>query len=371
MAALVYIVPILCCLVLRLGLGYTGDWTAYLWVFLAGEGTVGAIHWILLKTQCLKTEYLGSMVTGIYYEEPWTELVEEQETRTDSRGRSYTVTRIRKRHHPESFYFVTSRNSSVSCGPEFFAQVRSIWSLPRREDCWTGRRIRGGARYGHHYSFSDFDESGRNNPDNWVPVTEPHLYTNKVVHSNSIFKYEKISSERAGGLGLYDYPEIAGYDASCILSHDIPVEPATDSLFRKFNAVYAPEVQMRLYILLFNASQGIGISELQRAYWQGGNKNEFVVCIGMSSDGKVKWARTFSWADEQTVEVEASRWLMDHPSLVWEEFHAWLVEHTAGWKRKEFKDFKYIRISLPAWKIALMFVLAVLESVLAIYWTVG
>lgn len=144
MAGLVYIIPIVCCLVLRFGFGYIGEWSTYLWVFLAGEATVVLIHWILLKTQCLKTEYLGSIITGIYYEEPWTELVERHETKTDSKGRTYTVKRIEERHHSESYYFITSRGSSIGCSFWFFDDVRKLWRLPRSNDRWTGREIKGG-----------------------------------------------------------------------------------------------------------------------------------------------------------------------------------------------------------------------------------
>ncbi len=36
-------------------------------------------------------------------------------------------------------------------------------------------------------------------------------------------------------------------------------------------------------------------------YWEGGNKNDFVVCFG-SKNNKVTWCYPFSWADSQKSE---------------------------------------------------------------------
>ena len=124
---------------------------------------------------------------------------------------------------------------------------------------------------------------------------------------------------------------------------------------------------MRLYILLFDADKGVGISEQQRAYWQGGNKNEFVVCIGLNSNEKIEWARTFSWTDEQIKEVETSQWLMHQHNLDWIAFHDWLKFHLKDWKRKEFKDFDYINITLPMWQLFAIISISVAENALAIY----
>ena len=367
MIAFAYIIPIISCLLLHLEFDYDGAWTTYLWIILFGEGTVGLLHWLFYCFHTSKTEYLGAMVTDIYHEESWTELVEVKETKTDNRGNSYTVTRIEENYHKEKYYFHTTRGTKFNTDYDFYSYVRDLWRLPRTNLRWTGSHIKGGVRYGTAYEMSDFDCFERENPKNWVPITESNSYTNKVQASNSIFKFEKITDKEASELGLLKYPAIYSHDAPCVLSNDIHVTPQVDELFRKFNARFAPEYQMRLYILLFDTSKGVAISELQRAYWQGGNKNEFVVCIGMSTQGMVKWARAFSWADEQSKEIETAQWLMQHPKIDWSEFYTWLRWNLRDWKRKEFKDFDYINITLPLWQVISIYVLSVAESALALY----
>ena len=324
MIAFAYVIPLIACILLRFEFGYDEKWSTFMWIILFGESTVGLGHWFFFRIHTSRTEYLGSMVSDINYEESWTELIEVQETRTDNKGNTYAVTKIKERYHKEQYYFHTTLGTKFSTDYGFYSYVRDIWKLPYTRLSWSGNKIKGGIRYGTRYKLSDFDGNERENPKNWISITESHYYTNKIQASNSIFKFETITKQEAYEIGLIDYPAIYSYDAPCVLSNEISISHDVDELFRKFNARYAPEFQMRLYILLFEASKGIGISELQRSYWQGGNKNEFVICIGMNPHYVVEWARAFSWADEQTKEVETAQWLMQHPNINWTELYDWL-----------------------------------------------
>ncbi|MDE7457920.1 MAG: hypothetical protein K2M77_03535 [Muribaculaceae bacterium] len=367
MIAFAYIVPLLSCLILRLYFEYDGAASAFFWIFIIGESLVALFHWMFYHNYISCTEYLGALLTDIVHENSWTELIEVTETRKDRNGKSYTVTRIEEKFHPEKYYFHTTRGSEIETDYSFFSYVRNQWRLSGAQLRWKGKRIKGGVRYGLQFEMSEFEPSERENPKNWIPITERGSYTNKIRTSNSIFKFERIGKSEADRIGLINYPQINRYDSPCVLSRNVIVPLYVDELFRKFNARYAPEIQMRLYILLFESSKGIGISELQRAYWQGGNKNEFIICIGVDSLNEVIWARAFSWTDEQTKEIETAQWLMQHPALDWHEFHDWLRYHLIDWNRKEFKDFDYIQVSLPLWQILTIIFLSIAENALAIW----
>lgn len=369
MIAFVYLIPVIACLLLHLEFDYDGKWTTYLWMMFFGELTAGLLHYVALSIHSSSEEFLGSIVSSIHHEDEWVELIKTQETRRDSNGNSYTVTKIEEKRHPEKYYFFNTRGSRIKTHFNFFNYVASVWNLSPNYDSWTSNNIKGGIRYGRHYTMKDFNEEQHENPHNWIPVTETNSYTNKVRCSNSVFKFEKIDKTRATELGLIDYPTINGYDAPCILSKEFKVSKEADDLFRKFNGAYAPTLQMRLYILLFKEEQGISISELQKAYWQGGNKNEFVICIGLKGNNQVGWARAFSWADEQIKEVEVAQWLTEHPTLDFESLHKFLISHLGGWKRKEFKDFDYINVTLPLWWLIVVFALSIGENALALYIT--
>lgn len=366
MIAFAYLVPAVACLALHFLLGYEGKWTSYLIILGTGELTVGLLHYLFMRRLTYATEYLGSIITSIHYEEPWTELVRRTRTYTDKNGKTHTTTYIEHRYHPEQHYFFTTTGSRFDTDDEYFAEVRSIWSVEPRFDQWRGSQIRGGVRYGHHYSFEDLPIPQTENPNNWIPVTETHRYKNKIHNSNSIFRFQEIGEHLKEKYGLFDYPHITGYDAPCILSRFHTVPTSADVMFRRFNGRFAPEAQMRLYILLFDAALGPGTSEIQRAYWHGGNKNEFTMCLGLDEAGKIVWARTFSWADEQTLERETDMWLMQHPVLDWESFYNWLRLNIHRWNRKQFKDFDYLYVALPLRYFLIILFLTIAESVVAI-----
>lgn len=361
-----YIVPVLACLLLHFGLGYRGEWQTYMWVFVCGEATVGLLHWAFYRQRTSATEYLGSMVCSVHYEEDWVELVTRIETRTDSRGRSYTVRKVDRIYHPEKYYYYTNIGSCYDTNSDFYSYIGELWGLPSRRDKWMGHDIEYGVRFGSHYTIEDFENGEAEDPYYCVPVTEAHRYKNKIRHSNSIFKYEKIDKERACDMGLIEYPPVDELDTPCILSDDYDVPAEAQEMFQKFNVLHAACCEMRLWVLLYRADRGVGVSEYQRAFWQGGHKNEFVVCIGVGTDGGVDWARVFSWADDQTKEVETARWLMDNPQFEWLEFYNWLSGHIVGWRRKEFCDFDYINVSLPLWQCLMISAVSVVENALVI-----
>lgn len=367
MIALVYLIPALACLFLHFGFHYEGNWSAYAWIIGCGEATVGLLHWAFYRSFTSCREFLGSRVASIHYEAPWTEIVVRYETKTDSKGRTQTVRRVSYVYHPEQYYFYTTIGSSFGMSGSFFCQIRDLWRVSMHRDRWTGSNIRGGVRTGYHYNFFDLEPLRYSDIRYWVPVTESHSYKNKIRCSNSIFKFEKISKERAIELGLIDYPVISGFDAPAVLSKDYGVPYYADDLFRKFNAGVAPRSQMRLYVLLFDRQKGIEISELQRAYWQGGNKNEFVICIGLDALGEVYWARAFSWADEQQLEVEIAQELVNRKILDWNFLYQWLESNINRWKRKEFKDFNYINVSLRLKHLLWILFLSLTENALMLW----
>ena len=226
-------------------------------------------------------------------------------------------------------------------------------------------------RYGHHFYYAEARESESDPTEKLFTITETHSYTNKIRNSNSIYRFEKITGEEADRLGLIDYPEINNFDAPTVLSRHFNIAPNTERAFRVFNSIFAPKVEMHLFILLFDASTAsVNIVDKQRSFWHGGNKNEFVVCIGLKGE-EVEWARAFSWADEPVLEVKTVDWFRRNPRKELIDFLSWLKENYTVWKRKEFSDFNYIRVSLAMWQVLIVMISAVAGSLLSVYLELG
>lgn len=108
-----------------------------------------------------------------------------------------------------------------------------------------------GVRFYQTYEYGDLlgelptDNPFENNTvyRTMIPVTEEHSYVNKIKNSNSIFRFENISRDRATELGLWDYPDDYGMDMSPILGLD--VEGAINEQFRLFNAYYGALHEIR------------------------------------------------------------------------------------------------------------------------------
>ncbi len=363
MAAPLYIIPLITCAVLYFGFHPQIGLLAYACILLGGCALIGLMHWLMALSRRSCNEFLGTFVTQISYEDPWTERVERTETKTDSNGKTYTVKKVEYVHHSESISFYTQLGSIHFCYSGFFASVRDFWGAPRHNDVWHGSNIVGGARYGHHYVFHEACCGYGGLRSKCVPVTEEHSYENRIRNSNSIFRFEKVTKQEAEQEGLYEYPEMDDdYDVPAVLSAAFPVSYETDMEYRLFNALDAPERQMRLFVLIYDETTDVSTAERQRAYWKGGNKNELVVCIGVRKDRTVKWAHAFSWADEQTLEVKAAQYLLRQPTLDLNDFLEWFKSEYQVWVRKEFKDFKYVSVPLTSGQLIAILITSLIEN---------
>ena len=372
MVAIAYFMPVLACLVFHFAFGGSGDLEPYLWVLGAGWAAAGLVHWRCHSARTKATEFLGAYISALYYEESWTEVIVVRETYTDNDGKTRERERVEYRYHPEEFYFCTNLGSRFFIDERSYDLVCGTWVAPRHGDSWWGSDIRGGVRYGCHYFYHEAEGTHYDgSTEKLFTITEKHSYTNKIRNSNSVFRFEKISGKDADALGLIDYPDITDFDAPAILSRHFNVAESTDRAYRVFNSIIAPNAEMHLFVLLFDASaSSVDVVEKQRSYWYGGNKNEFVVCLGLQG-GEVKWARAFSWADEPVLEVKVADWFRRNPKKELADFLSWLEGNYMLWTRKEFSDFSYIRVSLAMWQVFLVILTAAAGSALAIYILLG
>lgn len=351
MVIVAYLIPVIACFALGVLSRWHTEWLTYFWLILVGEGVTGSLHYYFYRNRTKVAEYLGSIVTCIEHVDEWTELRERKEQRTDSNGNTYTVTIIDEIYHPEEYRFHTSLGHHFKTNVNFFFHVFNKWNRPHRVRTIRGTHIKSGRRNVEYKYLSDEVIIGIEDAYKYIPISEKNYYTNKIINSNSVFNHERITREEARSIGLYEWPDIDSYyDVPAILSGDIVISDDIDWEYRRFNAMIASRRQMRLFVLLFPADRGIEVAMKQKAYWNGGNKNEFIVCLGVHGRTFVRWCYCFSWADENTVEVETAEWFSKHPELDLRRFLEWFKTEHLKWQRKEFKDFDYIQVRLELWQ---------------------
>ena len=338
----------------------------------------GLVHYLMLRHRRNAIEYLGGIIDAITHYDSWTEVqlytVNVPDGKDSNGHTTYrTETRVRYIHHPDEWWFRTSVGTQHEISQATYNIIAATWNTPMYNFSITGSAISGGERYGDEYYFNDVirREGGNCNPlynqtltRYMFTITEPHTYENKVQNSNSIFRFEKITDDEAQELGLHPYPAINNFDQSPILGKSIDI--FTEQLIRAFNAFYGQVCQIRLYVHLFDAPQGIETAEKQQAYWKGGNKNEFSVCLGLDGN-TVKWCYTFSWMDEPTLGVMTEDYFRHHPELDLKLFVQWLAANIDNWMRKEFADFRYLRVQLTPAQTALLLAISAALCAGAVY----
>lgn len=332
-----YLLPIVAILTCYLINGNAEYWWLYPTLAIVCE----VLLYVALHHVSKVREYLSGYVVAVEHHFPWTEMRTYTVTVTRN-GKPHTEVRHQFIRHPDEWYNVLNTGRYMNAGYQEYQTAIARWGTapfhidPPHVSCVSG----GG---GERCNWNGVE-------DDTVTVTYTGRYNNYILNSNSIFRQTTISDKTAEQLGLIRYPSISHdeQEVICVSSHlkeYITIDCTTQNRFQRINAFCGVEHQIHVFVLLFDASQGVGIADKQRAYWNGGNKNEFTVCLGIDGN-TVAWCNPFCWMDAPTLDVAVQQYFIDHPELDLDAFAEWLRPSLSLWKRKEFSDFKYLGIHL-------------------------
>lgn len=368
MIVITYILPFITALVLLFIFHKKMVWWEYLVLILPSLLIVFISQLIMVACNSIDTEYLGGYVTKITYYEEWDEMVLRTKTRrvpcgTDSKGnikyRTETYTVWERVYHPEKWTYTDNENDESRINKKRYELIKKRLNSPLV--------FRDMKRRYHRIDGDAYDTYWNNNPYTLYDLTHKHKYKNKIksYQSNTIFRYMDINEDDAKEMGLYEYPDIADMSQNPIIGRD--VSDKDKQSIQYINAIYGKSKQFRMYILLYE-NKDIEISELQKSYWQNGNKNEFIVCLGMKADSVV-WSNSFSWCDEPRLEVLTRDYFIQNPKLNIDEYGKWLEKQIPNnWTRKQFEDFDYISISVSnTQEVCLLIMMIVFCVVISIF----
>lgn len=364
MEIIIFLIPIITIIVLAWKFRKQTAWWEYLIVVVPSLLLFIGLKYSFVYVSSLDTEYLSDLVNKVTYYEPWDEIVMVTHTRTISCGngktRTETYTVPERRYHPAEYIYETVHGDKESVSKKEYQYIcKKLNTQPVFKDMHRDYHLEDGDAYITYWNRTR---------ENAYPVTWTHMYQNKVKASSySIFKYSNISKEEAKENGLYEYPEIKLYDQNPIIGYNAN-ESDIDAV-RYLNGYRGPKNQIHVLICCYNTSN-MDISEMQKAYWQGGNKNEFIVCLGIKNN-KVIWSNSFSWCDKPLLEVKTRDYFINHPNVNFKEYAEWLdTQIDKNWNRKEFSDFNYINIELSTgWYIAILIIM-LLYNVGISYWVI-
>ena len=83
-------------------------------------------------------------------------------------------------------------------------------------------------------------------------------------------------------------------------------------------------------------------------YWEGGNKNDFVVSFSTDENGRILWSYAFSWSEVEILKLEVQDYMntigeIDDFVPVINKVSDLVAKHFI---RKEFSDFNYLKIDI-------------------------
>jgi len=126
------------------------------------------------------------------------------------------------------------------------------------------------------------------------PHSAIHEYVNKArVTKNTINQLPKPTEAQQK-----KYPRpVDEKNTSPIISHGPSFSEADIMSMRRSNAVLGRDYEIHAMIVAFNAKDGRGqIREVLTA-WEGTNKNELVMFVGLDKNCKVEWCEVHNWLD--------------------------------------------------------------------------
>lgn len=315
------------------------------------------------------TEYLGGYMTKITHYDEWDEWIHRTCTRQvpcgrDSKGNTIYRTEhydcSYREYHPEKWMYTDNYNR------EHYFYNKAEFDRAMAELGYPRSVFRDMHRHYYRIDGDAQDYFYDNSIPHLRPLVWEHSYKNKIQASHSIFKFEDISDSEADSLGLYRYPNVTDYDQDVVLGFKCGKE--VHKRYKYINSMYGARKQFRMYVLVFR-NQPLEISEKQKSYWQGGNKNEFVICLGYNTKtGRIDWCNPFSWCDKPDLEIATKRYFRENPKMNLANYPMWLESHLNLWKRKEFKDFEYIENELTKGQaIALFIIVFILNIVMSLF----
>jgi hypothetical protein len=314
-------------------------------------------------------EFWTYKAVSVWHEDEWDEWIEKTCTEeyacgTDSKGNTKYCTRTYdcsyRDYHPDEYYFVDEYGSQHSISKEEYLKYRDMWGnnsfVEMNRDFY---HIDGDA----HKSVWDGKRTS-------IKIfVDKHTYENKIIASKNVFNFEKIAPEEAVKRGLFDYPN-TNYKPSVLSVKNWPWKEAFNKDADYTNAVLGPKKQVRIWYVLFDNKPSL-TGRWQESYWQGGNKNEFVICVSLDKAGKVQWCHVFSWTDNRYPVVKVQHLIAEQG--IFDPLKTNLeVEKIlqAQFERKHFKDFSYLEIEPTNAAIIWTYILVILFSVGSSVWII-
>jgi hypothetical protein len=332
---------------------------------------------IMVSYNTSDTEYLGSYIKKVNYYEAWDERVPCRHpiycTRTYPCGsakspRTCTSTYVCGHvhaydvdYHPEYWTKEDNYKEEYDISHSEFKYLNKLFA--------TKQYFVELNRDYHSIDGDAYSTDWAGEPERSSVITKEGSYTNKIRASHSVFKFEDITEKEVAKWSLYEYPGVTDHKQKVVLGKK--VDGRTERKLQYINGYYGPKKQFKLFVLFFK-NQSMDVVHKQRSYWEGGNKNEFVVCIGVDNSGRFEWVDAFSWMSKPALEVEVEEFISRTEDVKLKKFADWLPNQVAAhWKRRDFNDFEYLQMELTETQLWWIMIILMIYNIAMSVWVIN
>lgn len=323
------------------------------------------------------TEWWGGYVTDVRYYEPWDEEVpcrheipcSHPKTCKDDKGKDY---QCGYEHSNDGYYHAYD----VDYHDEYWVAMTTLGDYGISEK----RYDQLAKQFGTEKLFVDMNRDfhsidGDQYRYDWggedetlEPVARAHNYENRPMASHSIYHYEELDTFDIKTYKPFEYPEVKNqFHQEVLLGYS---DNAASKRLQVLNSKLGESKQIRVFFLVFR-DQSREAGHMQERYWQGGNKNELVVCVGLDQSNNVTWGHAFSWTEQTAVKIK-----IQHQIEELKQFDINKVidiidtEINEEWVRKPFKEFDYLTIEPTMTQVVWIMVLTLIVNVGIAVWIV-
>lgn len=323
---------------------------------------------IFKKITTSDVEYNGHIIVEARFYEEWETYVNKTCTKTKRSGKHTRTVHYDCSycdHHPERYELVDDSGNTFSISEEEYQKVVKRWGkTPIFKDL--NRNINHNFMCGKDGDMYYVTWNG--DVKTSMISTTKHSYDNILQYGNSAFDFERIDSDEAEKMGLYEYPEVDNYYQPTVLG----LEKTTiknKNYFRQkidyFNGFYGKKYNNRVFVLIFPDGKK-SLANKQEKYWFGGNRNEVVICIGVDKTNKIKWVKPFSWVKDKTLIPYLRNDIMELGDLdKCDGLYDILVKDNGKYfKWRDFdKDFSYLKYKVTTGQMIFIYLLSLICSI--------
>lgn len=325
---------------------------AVLAIFIAKEVAVGS----MTKDK----EYWNNYAVSAEYTEAWDEYIHKTCSRQSCSGSGKNQTCTTTYYdcsyvedYPEYWTLYDNAGGSHSIDKSFYKMLVQLWKNEKFVDM---------NRDYHSYDGDRYATQLGKNPKNLatiIPITTTHTYENRTQVPSEVFNFQEVDSLTIAQYGLYDYTwryDRFGFKPIKGDNHGI-----ANKKLAMHNALNGRKAELHTEILVFDNKPSMA-GEWQKAYWKGGNKNEFIICIG-KKDGKVDWVNVFSWTTNEQLKVDVKNTIAGMGKYDINKIVDYVTSEVhPKFTRREFKEFSYITVNPSTNAVIWTFVITLIIS---------